>query len=566
MLRCALRYLLLIASLGLGAWTHGNSSSGDHVVTPLHLFFISPTGSDALDGTTPAKAWLTPNHPIVCGDIILAQGSGSYDFNNFVDTFGTNSNCPSTTGGIDGAGGIYFSALLCAGSSVGSCQIIQPVCNNVNSNQGMRIQTDNWAIEGWGISMGYDASISCDGWGISINTSNNTGIRHHFAMINNIVWKNAVGITQNNNNANGGAGFGEDYWAIVGNAVQDSAGRCSVYVSAIDVLTPKDFDTVAGTHIFLDGNFSYNNLQVGCTAGGATDGESYMFDTLDQQAYSQQIVFRNNYGVKSQRYNLQFFYQQRTASVPHIKVYNNTMFACCGSLTQFGSPANTAFVVSEINMQNGSTGGTTLPWIMTVQNNIFRTNWATPGNDGSVSCGGAAGCVVPVNAGADSGSGGLQTFPLTLGGTGNENVMFGLSTICPQTCLPASPNFSINQDDSLTFGANFLQTDPLFNNTSDLLSNRVGVPNCTGFTNVVACMGWNFRTQTATNPSFVYDLIPTCSQCAGKGVQLPKASCGSPDPDYPVWLKGVNYLTASCWCVGAVITEHVGLSNKPCGM
>jgi hypothetical protein len=75
-------------------------------------------------------------------------------------------------------------------------------------------------------------------------------------------------------------------------------------------------------------------------------------------------------------------------------------------------------------------------------------------------------------------------------------------------------------------------------------------------------MGWNNGSQTATNPSFIYDLTPTAGGTAGKGYQPPGA-CAA-DPDYPTWLKGVVYLQ---WNSGTgAITENAGLINKPCGL
>ena len=40
--------------------------------TPLHIYYISPTGNDANAGTSPSTAWATPHHPVQCGDVIIA--------------------------------------------------------------------------------------------------------------------------------------------------------------------------------------------------------------------------------------------------------------------------------------------------------------------------------------------------------------------------------------------------------------------------------------------------------------------------------------------------------------
>src|SRR5262249_45962368 len=75
-----------------------------------------------------------------------------------------------------------------------------------------------------------------------------------------------------------------------------------------------------------------------------------------------------------------------------------------------------------------------------------------------------------------------------------------------------------------TIGSN-ATTSPAFTNTSDLLSNRNGAPNCTGFITTTACMGWNANTQTLTNPSTIYDLMPQAAGASSKGYQKPSTTC-----------------------------------------
>ena len=96
------------------------TASGSVPFVALHTYYMSPTGSDSNNGLTAATAWATPNHAVNCGDVIIAA-AGSY--RTFQGTWGTVSNCPSTSGGIDGTGGVYFATLLCGGSYVGACYI-----------------------------------------------------------------------------------------------------------------------------------------------------------------------------------------------------------------------------------------------------------------------------------------------------------------------------------------------------------------------------------------------------------------------------------------------------------
>lgn len=540
-------------------------TSGDVTFTlptgdSLHFITTSGNGgSDVNDGLAPTVGgghgpWLTPNHALHCGDVILAQGASNYDFTNFSSNFGAVTNCPSTTGGIDGNGGIYFVTLLCAGSSVGDCGIPPSGCAGANA-AAMNINANNWAVEGWKVSLGYKPDPSpCTGFGIAVDTSAGPGVLHHIAMINNIATFNASGFTANSMGANAGSGFGVDYWAIVGNIAQDSAGRCDgFYDAAIDVIGTKNFDTVAGTHYLVDGNFSYNNQQgkgsgsTVCPSSGASDGESYMFDTLDALSTSNKIVFRNNFGVLSERFGLQIFYQALSVTSLPLFVYNNTLFA---SMAESNSTPATMSTFGDYDIQST---GASLPWVISVYNNIAKENWAngttgTGDNTYALMIGGNYTTTTIGNTGSNP--------------SGSENIFKGKMTSCTASFCDGGNN-AASFGTSGNLGVN-TYTDPLFNNESDLLTNRIGPPNCSGFTNTAACLGWNYRTQTATNPSFIYDLIPNCASCSGKGVQLPKAACETSDSDYPSWLKGINYMTASGYTLGATITVHLGLSNRPC--
>jgi hypothetical protein len=103
-------------------------------------------------------------------------------------------------------------------------------------------------------------------------------------------------------------------------------------------------------------------------------------------------------------------------------------------------------------------------------------------------------------------------------------------------------------------------TDPAFTSTTDLLTNQLGIPNCTGFENATQCMGYNASTATLTAPSIISDLVPTAGGSASDGYQLPSLTCAA-NSDYPTWLKGIAYLHWN----GTTITENAGLVTKPCG-
>jgi hypothetical protein len=505
--------------------------SGSVPFVALHTYYMSPTGSDSNNGTSAASAWATPNHALNCGDVIVAA-AGSYAPKT---TWGAVSNCPSTSGGIDGAGGVYFATLLCGGA-VGACSIV----GTVTGTAGMEVNANNWAVEGWAVSEGYTCSGG-PGYGFMVNTSVSGAVKHHVAFINDIAYHNGSGFGTNGHGTNGGGGYGADYFAIVGDIAQDSAGRCDGGLStgAVVLIGMLNYNTAAGTHTFVAGNFSYNNQQT-LGATDKSDGECYLMDTLDYPTpgYGEQIVFRDNISAVCERFGLQLFYQGYSANTPTIKVYNNTFVAGNQMNYSTGSGSNQG----DINVQ-GHGGSDPDPWIIPMTNNIVRETKAVAGGGENV--------FAMMNGGSTT---------TTAGGAGTQNVLYGLSTAaCQSACDTGNPTKSIIAYAPSTIGTNYY-VDAAFHNLTDALTNQIGKPNCSNFSSTASCEGENFG-GNPTNPSLTYDLAPTAAQASGKGFRLP-ASCVASDPDYPIWLKGVVFLQWN----GSTLSENSGLITKPCNM
>jgi hypothetical protein len=517
------------------------SSSAAKTFTPLHLYYLSATGNDSNSGT-PSEAWATPDHPVDCGDVIIAA-AGSYT-NQFNQNWGTVSNCPSTSGGIDGKGGIYFATLLCAGPDLEACQV-----NSGANNYGFDIeQVSNWAVEGFkattdgadnanAVTPAFDGA--CGGQKGPCN-----GVYHHFAFINDIAYNSADGFGPSGYDQQGK--YGVDYLAIVGDIAQNSAqgDPNSWYcVAAIDIVAPANFDTQPGTHLYEYGNFSYNN-QTSCP----TDVENFMFDTWDANAYSGQGVSQNNMGWLSGRFGFNVFDQDTYPTAATAFILNNTLY---GS----NQLATSAWAAGDINVQNSSSSATAIWGGVTIQNNLVQENQEWPGGNSS------NGFVYAFNLGGSYGN-------VTVGGSGSQNFFDGLATTCRgNACAPSSaPYGAVSFGTAAELGTNDY-TSPAFNNTSDLISNRSGTPNCSGFTNTTACMGYNANTKTLTNPSAIYDLQPSASGAGSAGYQLPSTTCVTSGPVYtyyPAWLKGVVYLQ---WNSSTeTITENADLVTKPCGL
>ena len=107
--------------------------------------------------------------------------------------------------------------------------------------------------------------------------------------------------------------------------------------------------------------------------------------------------------------------------------------------------------------------------------------------------------------------------------TDTGNFFNGIATVCRinGTCNSGSAPFSAS-----SFGLPPLSitgdtyTTPSYTNTTDLLTNRVGVPNCTGFINTTQCMGYDAATSTLTVPSVISDLTQLRAAPAARAISV----------------------------------------------
>jgi hypothetical protein len=246
--------LVVIAGFGEPFAAEGKSTelpATELPFTPLHVYYISPNGNDHRAGTSRDGAWATPHHDVNCGDVIIAL-AGRYTKSFGANNWGAVSNCPSTSGGIDGAGGVYFAIVLCAGPYITSCPI------NAGGAEAARIDASNWAMEGfWGTSHGQ-ACFSA--------TSESAATLHHIAFINVIGsnCQNAAVDTYSWTNGRCSPPYtscgGVDQQAIVGAIAWNAAQANDLCGSGISNIPFNGPDTSSGTHVFDAGIFSYANI------------------------------------------------------------------------------------------------------------------------------------------------------------------------------------------------------------------------------------------------------------------------------------------------------------------
>ena len=560
--------------------------------TPLHVYYMSPTGSDSNNGTSPSDAWATPNHPVSCGDVIIAE-PGSYNSGGMSVT-SQPTDCPSTSGGIDSTGGVYFAVVLCNGK-LGACYIDD---DQSNANGAIDDEASNWAFEGWQVSStGIGTSVS-RGFQATACKSDTERIAY-IAFINDVVTHANQAYDTNDCGMNHNVpGNGVDYFAVVGSIAQDanSAGIC---LAAIDDVGPANTDTKAGVHVFFDGNFAIANqlARPGC---GYSDGEAMMFDTWDAHGYVGTGVIKDNILYSSSWANLQVFMQKINSSAPYLDVFDNT---------SYHSNVCVPFSASSTGGMNFQLDGG-FPWTINVFNNIdyedFPNNGCRPHNP-----------VYAMLVGGSNPGPGATVF--NAGGVGLRNIFKGSQTSCALNRCDSGNN--VEENNGFSYGINIYR-NPRFANTADLLRDWSGAPTCSSYTNTSACMGWKYSTQTASPDTVIGDLIPRAPGAKGKGYQPPRVCgdgtsfvgsisgskltvddvsgvpigvgqliqgpgvpantiiTGGSGPNwtvnnsrtvhsesmgatyYPYWLKGINYLQVK----GTRLYEYNGLTNKPCGM
>jgi hypothetical protein len=493
-----------------------SGTSGSFVA--LHTYYISPTGNDSNSGTSTATAWRTPKHNVVCGDVIIAAagnyGGSSSPFGS--GNWGAVSSCPSTAGGIDGTGGVYFATLLCAGPYVTSCPV------STTSSEAVRVDASNWAVEGFSATSTASACFTA--------TSETTTTLHHVAFINDIASKcYSGGFVTYPWNATAASSF--DQTAMVGVIAYNASPDASLCVSGISVIPTNGPDSSAGTHVFVAGAFSYANIDgVGCSgAGKTTDGEGLIFDSWGLQRYTHQGVVEQSAFWGNGSAGLEIFPNGGTDGASNY-VFNVTSY---GNLRDpYHADNNTGeFHLTGLNAGSSS--------IKSITNSIGQATVAIPAGSSSSTCGGSGlGCPV---------------FAATLGGGGspadvivNSSYFKGVSTVCVNggTCDSGHNVIAWNGN---SYGTN-TYSSPGLASPGSLPS---GAPNCSGYASVTACMN--------TGYGVAADLTPS-GGAVGKGYQAP-GPCNA-DAYYPTWLKGVVYLTAS----GSTLTANTGLVTQPCGM
>lgn len=571
---------------------------GDNPLTPTATYFIANSGgSDANNGLTTSAAWAGPNHAVNCGDMIVVQ-PGTYT-GRFDQTFGAVSNCPSTTGGIDGTGGVYTATLVCA---VAFACVTDEVW----------VQKSNWSVQGFACSDFSSSTSSC------FRASPNAAVAslNYIAFINNVCTGASLVCFYGGNSGLAAASFSVDEFALIGNIAFGSSGTSSVCGSGLSINVPTNIDSLAGTHIQVTGNFSYGNINGVCGPNVNFNGYFTTDSGGTGSGSSTVVVASAGSGVANARAGYPIAVQNAAgiiisgipqpnwitsvasttltlASNTNAVIANGASIAIGQSVDGEGLILDTwglngyskqTYINGNLAWGNGGQGllmycaspncnagltviidkntfygnaadfkhsgspaefninDASIPYTLTVTNNIFQAAYTTPAN-------------VPNT---------YKDVPSTATGIGNPVVAFlanpGASLSgnffksAPSATCPAFASCNGTNDVANFNGANYASgntfgTDPGFANVGALPSTA---PSCSGRANAYQCM---------VAAGVVAAMVPS-GAAAGKGYQSPGAC--APDANYATWLKGLNYVTPSGYADGATFTQAYGLTNRPC--
>ena len=278
----------------------GKETSPPNPGKTYYLATAADGGKDANDGLSTSSPWLSPNHPLNCGDVILAKSSTSYDSKNFNSGHWGNVSCPS---------GNNVAWLQCA--TFDTCKISSTV-------EGIYVDRSFWGVQGWEVTVADGSNGFC--FGAAPTWPSGSSI-HHIIFANNIANGCEAGGFVSFNAGNSSV----DYFNVIGNLVYNAIKGPAECYNGISIFQPVQSDSVAGTHIYVADNISWGNFQP-YTCGGvqAWGGDGIIFDTLDGRSglpspYTAQTVAQNNIVIGNGGHGIEV--QNNTKGTSHASIY-----------------------------------------------------------------------------------------------------------------------------------------------------------------------------------------------------------------------------------------------------
>jgi len=319
-------------------------------------YYLAPAGpgvNDSPNDGSSGHPWLTPNHNLNCGDVIIAAPSSSYSGDHFTTGNWGNVACsPGDTANV--------AWLKCA--TFDACKIT--VSSDDNS---FYIDKSYWGVQGWEV----DGNNNGDCFAAQPSPVNPFTV-HHVIFANNIA-NNCGVVAFGSSNLYQSTTASADYLVVVGNIAYNSASANVEFCgNSISFYEPILSDTNSGTHFLVAGNFTYDNVDnPACAYGSPTDGEGIILDTFNGSAggitpYAGQTVIENNISIFNGSRGI--WVLQDSAGSIYIKqntTYgNNTdthMSSFCGEIGANVVSGNVS-ISGNITATSGSHTGNGSPW------------------------------------------------------------------------------------------------------------------------------------------------------------------------------------------------------------
>jgi hypothetical protein len=441
---------ILLSALAYPAWA-----------TTYYLATAVAGGNDSNNGTSASSPWLTPNHAVVCGDVILAS-AGTYSGANF--SYGD-------WGKVTCAGGNNVAWLKCV--TFDACKFTAN-----GSYVAMAVTQSYWGVQGWEITAVGDTDACFTAYPPSSSVQ-----IHHIIFANDV----ANGCHNSGFTTGNSGNVGVDYLEVIGNIAYNASQSSQFCTSGISIYQPVQSDSLPGTHIYIAGNFSWDNFDSNpCGGGTPSDGNGILIDTPDgsqsglPSPYAAQIVVDNNILIANGGRGFDVFNNSAGSTHAAIYVRHNTVWGNNG----------------DLNETNNLCGEITFNVALNVQAlfNIAATNAA-------IGCGGH-----PLYA----------YFVANGGSTDLVHNNLGWAASGTYSTISSSPGFSYGQN-------NLFGTNPGFVNAT-----APGAPNCGSASSVPNCMA-----------AVIADFMPTTAAAVPYGYQVP-STIQTYDPLFPQWLCNVN--------------------------
>jgi hypothetical protein len=426
--------------------------------TNYYLATAADGGSDSNSGLSAAFPWLSPNHPLNCGDTITAKASTAYSAGNFGSANWGTVTCPT---------GDKVVWLQC--ETFGACKI------SASGTSAMYLSKSYWGVQGWEVTASGVFAACFGAQPISASF-------HHIIFANNI----AKGCGNGFATSSQGSTLGIDYIAVIGNIAWNAAQSTQLCNSGVTIYEPIKSDSAAGTHIYIAGNYSFDNISpVNCLGGTATyDGEGILIDDFGMGQsggvpYNQQVVVENN-----------------------LLVWNGGFGLATGGNDTRVAPITFRYNTSVHNLRASPTDMTTCGDLT-----LLNTSLATVTRN-LVMTGAATGCKTGGSLYAVAVNGADATVSIS------DNWLY--SATGSHTTAISSSGFS--------YGSNTTGTNPAFLNPVD-----PGAPNCSGKSSVPDCMATVITNYTPGNAS-----------ARAYGRQPIAAPDTVSDPLFPAWICTVG--------------------------